>query len=590
MGTTNLPNITAPVVTQTHNNDIRAALRGTLYGKNSSSGATQAGEDLGSIAIPWGNLYAAGLIIGGQPVNLDLIETAQNRIVSGQTRTTSGQPDFLRADGTVLTAVIEGAITNLVLTIDGTQVTFSTDVSVTSLTAAPSSNNTALVNETTYSGQNFTKYAGESKNTLNIDNAGSEWTSRIGEMIAFKVGATSEIAFGYLKSATEITQCYRGYFFDSSGSPLVRQPISNNDTLTLLSLGWVYGNNTGTTASVGYTTPVFSSVEPSSPSLSDYWFDVVNENWLVYNGSVYVDANSTLIGVVANDTSACIGTRSFDFDVGLKDTNNVDLLVETTERVRIKNLDATVSVYGNDYYLGKKPLFWDITTDRETGVAETADTTYFIYLTEDCAPVISDVKPYDRRDLLGYYHPYNTWRYLGTIRNDNSSDIFDAKSIVGTPSIHILESTTKFLFTTGVNYRITVIGGGAAGTISGGGDSGSASIYYSGYLSQFLEYETCTVAASTNSSVGNTSSLGTFITAPFGTAIGGDINYNSNSSPFGSDCGGNCDTEWGGNGGYGDSAVTPQPGQKYGGGGGNGTGSLADKAGAQGVIVIEEYI
>jgi len=66
----------------------------------------------------------------------------------------------------------------------------------------------------------------------------------------------------------------------------------------------------------------------------------------------------------------------------------------------------------------------DITTDRDTGVVETADTRYFLYLTNLLLPKISDVAPYDREeDLKGWYHPHKPWRCIGTTHNDGSSDL-----------------------------------------------------------------------------------------------------------------------------------------------------------------------
>ncbi len=423
MGINNLPIITASTVQVSHVNDIILAMKGDFVGRNSATGAVQAYQSLGTQVIPWGDIYATGLNISGQPINFDFITTSPNRIVSGQTRTTSGQPDFIRADGTALTAVIEGAITDLVVVIEGTSVTVSTDISLTSLTAAPATNNTALVNEPSYAAEDYTKYAGEQKNILNIDAAASEWTSRAGEIIAYKVGASTEIAFGYLKSSTEIVNCYRGFFFDDNGDPLVRNTLSNNDTLTILSLGWVYADNSGTTGAVGYTTPIVSSVEPSSPATGDYWYDLVDNKWMIYSGAAYVDANRVLIGLVVNDTTSCIASRSFDFDEGFTNLIDIDLIVESATQVRTSNLKPAVNCYGTNFEYGYKPLVWDITTDRETGVSETADTVYYLYLTDDGEPKISDIFPYKRDDLKGFYHPYNNWRYAGRIFNDSSSDI-----------------------------------------------------------------------------------------------------------------------------------------------------------------------
>lgn len=216
------------------------ALRGALVGR-ATSGAPTAGQQLGTAVVPWGVVHANGLVLNGTTVDPSLIESRGHRIVSSAVRVASLQPDFLRPAGAAggLSATLLATVTPLELIIEGAAVTVSTDIALTSLSAAPSSNNTALVNDTSLTGQEASKYTGERDSVLTIDTAGSEITSRVGSWASFKT-PTGEILFAYIKSATELVSAYRGFYFDSAGAEIRRGVLSNNDTLTLLSTGWVF--------------------------------------------------------------------------------------------------------------------------------------------------------------------------------------------------------------------------------------------------------------------------------------------------------------------------------------------------------------
>lgn len=432
----NLPNITAAVVTQTHNNDIRNALRGTVYGMNSSTGAVQAGQDQGDVTTPYGTIYATGLNIDGQPINFSSTTSSANRIVSGQAMTASAAPDFIRSDGATNAADILGTATNLIVTINGVEVTVATDITLSSLTVAPSTNNTASINDSTYADQDWTKYIGEYGDTLPITSAGSEITSRVGQFAAFKL--STEYFIGYIKSATEIVNCYRGYFLDSAGSPVVREVLTNSDTVTLMNLGWVFVDNSGTTGDVAYTTPVWSGVEPASPATGDYWFDIANNDWKRYDGADFVTIDRTLIGLVVLDSTNCVASRSFDFDVSFTPLLNFDIELASVTQVQMKQKQGQVNVYGTNINYQYNQLVWDITTDLATGLTEASSTVYYCYITENGEPKIDVEKPYIKRDIryIGQddktkvmYHPYESWRYVGHFYNDSSSDITIATSV-----------------------------------------------------------------------------------------------------------------------------------------------------------------
>ena len=271
----------------------------------------------------------------------------------------SEAPDFLRPDGSALSFDILGAITNLALSINGVAVLVNTDITVTGVTAAPSTNNTCLVNDASIS-SDF--HVGENGSVITIDTVGSEISDRIGQFAAFKTG-TGEIFYAFVKSATELSNVFRGYYIDDGGDGIERGALSDNDTLTLLNIGYVFVENNGSTTEVSYTTPVYSHNAPSSPSTGDYYYDLSSKLWKRYSGSVWEIINRVLIGQVVSDTTAVIGSRCLDFAKNFNDFNNVKLEKFSNEIVRSVDPYSRVSVYGNDIAIDNTKTDWNITTD-----------------------------------------------------------------------------------------------------------------------------------------------------------------------------------------------------------------------------------
>jgi hypothetical protein len=421
---------------------IISAMNGVWVGRNTSGVATL-GQSLGTSLYPWGNAFITDLIVGGSSIDVSGLAAAQNRIISGKTRSTSGQPFFLNPNGAAASVAIQGATTTLTVSINGTTVEVTTDITESGLTTAPAANNTCAINDTSFVDQDISKYFGEidsSKQTITIDTVGSEISSRVGQIISLKTG-TSEIMFGYLKSATEFTNVKRGFFFDSSNNPIVRETIANNDTLTLLETGWIFITNDGTTVDVTYTTPVYAYTAPTGPATGDYWYDISNQVWKRYSGVEFVSINRTLLGVCVQDTSNCIGARSFDFANAFKDDNTIDLDVFSDTVVRSLINDNTINIYGTDLEIPYTYIEWDNSADMETG-SVAADTNYRLYLDTNGQSKISTERPYDRQaDLKGRYHPYNNWRYVGEAKTDADSDWL---SIVSVGSFDLSDKSAKF--------------------------------------------------------------------------------------------------------------------------------------------------
>lgn len=94
----------------------------------------------------------------------------------------------------------------------------------------------------------------------------------------------------------------------------------------------------------------------------------------------------------------------------------------STEIAGSKTLESRVSVYGEKVDIDYTKTSWNITTDLETGQTEAISTYYYAYISGDGEPILSNIKPYLRNDLKGYYHPYHTWRCLGEVYNDASNN------------------------------------------------------------------------------------------------------------------------------------------------------------------------
>lgn len=400
-----------------HINEVTLAMLGDMVGRN-TNGIPTTGQNLGTLALPWGNIYGSGLILDGEAVDTSLIVSSPNRIVSGKTRSLSSMPDFIRANGAALSFQVLGASTNLILSVNNSAATVTTDITKTGVTQAPATNNTCAVNDSTMTSD---KFAGEDDTSIIIDTVGSEISSKVGQIIALK--KTTEIMLAYVKSATELTNVFRGFFFDSSGNPIVREGLSNDDTLTLMSLGWVFMEDNGVTVDVSYKTPVYSYTAPSSPTTGDYWYDLSASVWKRYSGVSFEVINRTLIGVVVADDTNCIASRCFDFSKQFKATNTTKLEIFSTEIIRSKELAGVVSVYGTDIARLSSKLSWNITTDLESGLTEESSTVYYLYLTDQGQRIVSKEKPYYRPDLQGDYHPYHSWRLMGMAYNDASSNL-----------------------------------------------------------------------------------------------------------------------------------------------------------------------
>lgn len=411
-------------------------MNGDFVGRNSSGVATS-GQNLGTTALPWGTVRANAIVVGGQSLDPDLAGSPMNVITSGATRSTSNQPGFLDPNGAALSIVIDATPTSLVFDVNGTSVTASSDITISSLTAAPSSNNTCLINDSVAADQADTRLWGEPwhRKTLTVDNMGSEITALIGKYAAFMIdnGTLTEYFIAFVASATELKWARRGYFYDSSINPKNRIVFTDNDVITLLKWGHVFLEDNGTTADVSYTVPVYSFDSPSSPVTGDYWYDLANETWKRYDGASFQIIDRTYLGSFVNTTTACVGARCVDFYARYENENNMEVDLSTTAIALAQQFNK-VNVAGNKIDFGLTQASWNMTTDL-AGSADMYDATeqatrhYYFYIKDTGDRVISDIQPYFRPDLGGaWYHPHNPWRCVGIGFNNGSSNLTQVES------------------------------------------------------------------------------------------------------------------------------------------------------------------
>jgi len=464
-------------------------MNGDFVGRGGTGIATS-GQNLGTVALPWGTVRANSVVVGGQAIDPSLAGVPQNVVISGAKRSTSNQPFYLVPNGAALTAVVDGTPTSLVYDVNGTEVTVSIDITISGLTAAPAANNTCLVNDADAADQFDTHLWGEygHRKTITVDAMGSEITALIGKFAAFQLaGTTTEYFVAFVQSSTELRHAQRGFFLDSSGVPVKRCAFSDNDTITLLKLGAVFIENNGTSTDVSYNNPHWGFESPTGPTTGDYWYDTGNMTWKRYDGAVWQIINRTHIGWVCNTTSACVGARSVDFYSKSDAKNDLEIDLQSTEIARVSNVNGCVSVKGETIYFGQTRPLWNITTDLVAAAdaynaSEQSSTMYYLYLKDTGDAVMSDYEPYWRPDLGGWYHPHNPWRNVGLAFNDSTGDLVQvgSRDVGAGATMDLLAANNAA--SNNVNNRLrfplTLRANGAAAVFLDDGSQGSRFVVY----------------------------------------------------------------------------------------------------------------
>lgn len=366
-----------------------------------------------------------------------------NRVVSGKSSAYSTAPRFLIPGVSSNLLTLDGTPTPFTYLINGTSHTISTDLTLTGLGLAPSSNNTAAINDTGLAAAESSKWQGEDGRSLYIDATGTEITARIGTIAAFKIthAGNTEYFTAFVKSGTELTNVRRGYFFNGTPAAIPRIAISDNDPVTLMRLTWIYANTVGALA-VAYNNPFYGFTQPSAPATGDYWYDLAAQSWKIFDSVSWNTANVLLIGICIQDTTNVVGARAFDLYTASDSYSNLYLEYISATTIQNARLGGRIAV-GNYLvdFKTTKPA-WDITLNLESGYTEAASTTYFAYIGESGKLTLSPEKPYfTAGNAKGWYHPYEIWRYVGAIQNDGSSNFDGATLLNDKPYEEAVSST-----------------------------------------------------------------------------------------------------------------------------------------------------
>lgn len=377
---------------------------------------------------------------------------ASHRIVSGLTTGNSSQLNALEPAGASPAIELQADVVPFSYYIKNVLYSLTENVSVSGLLTAPEANNTATINDILATDNQNSEFYGQFGSDISIDNAGSEITSRIGQMAAFKNG--DEVFIARISSATKLTEAFRGCFFDPSLERILPEHFADDDTITLLRLTWVFINADGEFV-LTYNTPRTGPVQPAGAAVGDYWFDTVNDSWKSFNSVSWVTLDVTLIGMCAQDGTGTIAARTFDQALPISGLNQVKLKTLSAATVGTANAGALISVAGKLIDLGYATTLWDITEHLDTGFTEAANTWYYFYLTEIGGQVISPIAPMYRGNLQGFYHPHELWRCVGYVRNDGSSDFETVRQLEDFSDVPYPPHIGKHMHTVGPTDPIT---------------------------------------------------------------------------------------------------------------------------------------
>lgn len=358
----------------------------------------------------------------------------QQRVLSGRVDTYN-QPMFLVPDGTLARVHLRATSTPLVGFINGAYATFESDLTATGLSLAPSSDNTCLVNQYALSQELYSKKMGEGDLVLPIDTIGSAIIARDKTRAAFKVvhsGSTEYFTAEIDYTNSCLKNAFRGLFFNSLdvNQPAIR--LSDNDTITLLNIGWAFAiDDPAQYLDVIYSQPAVSYDQPTN---AEYWFDLSANVWKKNTAGTFSTIRALYVGYFVTDTTKCVVARSADFFRNYEPQNGITLVRSAADRVSVGGDGAEVSVYGKKIRATGSSFYWDMDSNLDVGVTETSGTTYYFYISDRGKRVISDIAPVNRyADLFGAYHPCKPYRCVGSILNDSSSNFV---SFAGSEVLH----------------------------------------------------------------------------------------------------------------------------------------------------------
>lgn len=368
----------------------------------------------------------------------DNINLPGNRLIDCL-KNAAGQPIALQPDSGASVVLKASNSDPVVVAINGTEYTFTSDITLGGLSTAPASNNTCLntsVASATDSSRAFGQYyiyntvSGDSydvgNGSISIGTVGSNVSSTAGTVQVFKLAAGG--GDEYFMAQVDTSSLYgakRGFFFGPSGAHIQAQTILTGETLTIMKTGYVFLKTDGTLG-ITYNTPSYQDTAPTSFSLNDYWFDYSEDKWKIYNGSSFVDANALFIGLIILDSSQAVASRTTDIYRNFDEQNSIEIRSQQSgSGASAVDIGGSISVYGSPIELSNVIPTWDLTSNVASGESAAAGL-WYCYITQYGDRFISRKPPNNRPDLKGLYHPAAPWRAVGWFTATGASSVNSA--------------------------------------------------------------------------------------------------------------------------------------------------------------------
>ena len=153
------------------------------------------------------------------------------------------------------------------------------------------------------------------------------------------------------------------------------------------------------------------------------------------------------------NTVGCTACRTFDTYLSPSAQNEMQLDYNGTNSVIDPGIFSTIQVFGSKLNFGSTKTSWNMSLNLGDGLVASPATTYFMYLAENGSPSITDKFPLQRKDLLGLYHPHETWRCIGSVKTDNSTNfVTNVKTFRGTSqTMQLADPEAYYAFANGLS-------------------------------------------------------------------------------------------------------------------------------------------
>ena len=405
-------------------NDIHFALKGDFVGRN-EKGDVVSGNNMGNTQYRWGTVWADSINVGGSSLDASKIIYKKNRIISSKSLDNDLRPAFIRINQSTNTVTIEP---ELLIDIDGITEHIREKINVNYKQVVPANAGnewSCEVGHRRYLDQKWTEYAGEEE-PIELGEVGKEIADKLNEYVALGVGEYgnfSEILFAQIIKAENekgeekyfLSSVRRAYYVDSQTNlGMTRQQLRIGQKLRLLRLGWLFLGKGGN-ITVNYNTLLWGHHEAQNVLKSGeeyYRYNIVKDRWDISKDEYFVNSKQVLLGQIVMDKNSCVGYRCSDTGHDFARDNSIDLVLQDRNVIRSSKDNNVISVYGRDVKIfGIYTRFESNMLDEEVK----ADRAYYLYITAFGESKITSIRPYERVDLRGYYHPHFSWRCLGEV-------------------------------------------------------------------------------------------------------------------------------------------------------------------------------